>query len=537
MEEQIVNKKNKKTLLIVGILCFVAIISIVGYTYSYLQITVSNSTAITGTAASASLSLEVNKLAPDIDKPLVPQLDSAIASAVVGTQGNCVDDNGNAVCQVYEVKVKNTSNIAIKIDGLLRLNIGSNENLKWTLIESYSDGMTEKPNVIGEINKHQITTLTANETYTSQQEKTYYLVVWISETTLAQADTGTFTGTITFKDSVPTSASSNTLYALGIAPNAETPSFKKTACSSGCEENTVGVYSMEDDLGTSYYFRGDVENNYVYFANKYWRIIRINGDGTVRMIYDGTSAHANGESSTNRRITSNKFKSSPYNDNTYVGYMYGTAGATATGEQGYNQTHSNTTDSTIKTYLEDTWYPTLSATDKGKIADAIYCNDRSLDTSNASYTGIGATLTYYASYQRLQRNSTPQPKLTCENSNDRFTLESTNFSIETNGKLDAPVGLITADEVALAGACKETANKKYYLYIGSNYWTMSPYNYGGGEAREFLVYSSGYLSNDNTNTGTGVQRSSIGVRAVLTLSSTAITGGKGTVDKPFTVTG
>ena len=121
MEEQIVNKKNKKTLLIVGILCFVAIISIVGYTYSYLQITVSNNATIKGTAASASLSLEVNKLAPDIDKPLVPQLDSAIASAVVGTQGNCIDDNLNEVCQVYEVKVQNTSTATINVDGKIEL--------------------------------------------------------------------------------------------------------------------------------------------------------------------------------------------------------------------------------------------------------------------------------------------------------------------------------------------------------------------------------------------------------------------------------
>ena len=531
MEEKVVNKKNKKTLLIIGILCFIAIISIVGYTYSYLQITVSNSTAITGTAASASLSLEVNKLAPDIDKPLVPQLDSAIASAVVGTQGNCVDDNGNTVCQVYEVKVKNTSNISIKIDGLLRLNVGSNPNLKWTLIDSYEDGMTENPNVIGETNKHQITTITANETYNSQQEKRYYLVVWISETTFAQADTGTFTGTITFKDSVPTSSSSNTLYALGIAPNAETPSFAKTACSSGCGENTVGVYAMEDDLGTSYYFRGDVEDNYVSFANKFWRIIRINGDGTVRMIYDGTTVHANGESSTDRRVTKSKFNSN-YDDNTYVGYMYGTPGVTASGEEGYNQTHSNQHDSTIKTYLEDTWYSTLSATDKTKIADAIYCNDRSLDTSDASYTGIGTTNTSYAPYQRI--NGRTGPKLTCENSNDRFTLESTNFSIETNGKLDAPVGLMTIDDVILAGADGRITNKKYYLYIGDNYWTMSPTYFEFDEiyydyyAFVFDIVSVGGFYGQYVDFNNGV-------RPVITINSTAITSGKGTIEKPFVV--
>ena len=201
MKEQIVNKKNKKTLLVIGILCFVAIISIVGYTYSYLQITVTNDTAITGTAASLSLELNVTKVAPDINKPLVPQLDSAIASAVVGTQGNCVDDNENAVCQVYEIVVKNTSNTALQVTGKLELNAGSNPNLKWTLIDGYNDGMTTNPNLESDIKTHEDTIITDNETYDSQQEKIYYLVVWISETTFAQADTGSFTGVVTFMDS------------------------------------------------------------------------------------------------------------------------------------------------------------------------------------------------------------------------------------------------------------------------------------------------------------------------------------------------
>ena len=52
----------------------------------------------------------------------------------------------------------------------------------------------------------------------------------------------------------------------------------------------------EDDLGITYYFRGNVENNYVKFANYYWRIIRINGDGTIRIVYAGTAAHENGYS-------------------------------------------------------------------------------------------------------------------------------------------------------------------------------------------------------------------------------------------------
>ena len=264
-----------------------------------------------------------------------------------------------------------------------------------------------------------------------------------------------------------------TLMNLGLDDDiqTDTPDFSKVSYST-CDtstdttcEATVGIYSMKDDLGTSYYFRGDVENNYVYFANSYWRIIRINGDGSVRMIYDGTSAHTNGEESEDRIVASMDYALySRYNDNTYVGYMYGTAGVTGTGEDGYNQTHSNEHDNTIKTYLEDTWYPTLSDNDKMKIADAIYCNDRSLDTSNASYTGIGYTETYYAGYQRLIRNSIPSPILKCLNKNDRFTYNASIGSVEENNKLEAAVGLITADEVILAGASVKAENKKI-IYI------------------------------------------------------------------------
>ena len=103
------------------------------------------------------------------------------------------------------------------------------------------------------------------------------------------------------------------------------------------KETTDGyVCSASDAYGTSYYYRGNVTNNYVKFADKYWRIIRINGDGTVRVIYDGTSAHTNGESSTDRQIGTSAFNlywkkdnvqettnSCVYCDNAGVGYMYG----------------------------------------------------------------------------------------------------------------------------------------------------------------------------------------------------------------------
>lgn len=130
--------------------------------------------------------------------------------------------------------------------------------------------------------------------------------------------------------------SAEMLQYLGLSLASGTPNFANTSCTNGsnynssgtainngnCQEQTVGVYAAEDDLGTSYYFRGDVENNYVYFAGFYWRIIRINGDGTLRLIYDGTMAHENGEASDDRYIAKTAFNNIT-RDNTFVGYMNG----------------------------------------------------------------------------------------------------------------------------------------------------------------------------------------------------------------------
>ena len=97
--------------------------------------------------------------------------------------------------------------------------------------------------------------------------------------------------------------------------------YKYSQTPKSYDTSTVGMYADNDDDGKTYYYRGSVAGNYVKFAGYYWRVIRVNGDGTVRMIYDGTTPHANGESSSNRQIGTSTFNSY-INDNTYVGYMY-----------------------------------------------------------------------------------------------------------------------------------------------------------------------------------------------------------------------
>ena len=520
--EQNILKRSSRKLIIFEIVCVALIIGLIGYTYSFFNVTATNDSVIYGEAASVNLSLEVEKIAPSTNKGLVPQLDQYITSAVIGRNGSCVDDNNNNVCQVYKITVTNSGS-AVHVNGRLNLDAKNNPNLKWAIISG-----TTNPTLVSNANPYSYVKLTENELYNSNESKDYYIVLWISETGVMQTDQGGFSGVVTVGDTesveFPVTAI-DTLTLLNLTETSGTPDFSKTSCSSECEEATVGIYKTEDDIGTSYYFRGDVENNYVYFAGFYWRIIRINGDGSIRMIYAGTSAHENGYDDSSTKDTSigtSAFNSSK-DDNAYVGYMYGTVGASD-----YATTHANTNDSTIKTTL-DNWYASniKDTTNEQYVVDAIYCNDRELNSG----TGVGTTRSYYKAYNRLNTNKTPTLK--CNQVNDRFTKETTVSGVTGNGSLTYPIGLITADEVAYAGGKNDSDNSKYYLYTGYWYRTMSPSYFG------FPDWAFGFTTSDTIFEGDddigGSITNKLAVRPVLSLSSGALSSGTGTKTDPFKI--
>ena len=287
-------------------------------------------------------------------------------------------------------------------------------------------------------------------------------------------------------------------------------------------ETTNGyLCKAKDAYGDSYYYRGNVTNNYVKFADKYWRIVRINGDGTVRVIYDGTSAHANGESSRDRQIGTSAFNSS-YNDNAYVGYMYGQTGAST-----YAVAHANTNDSTIKAYI-DNWYKTniVGTTNEQYLADNVFCNDRSFAQNNSG-TGTGTILTYYRWYNGPWESNGYNTKmmLTCFQKNDAFTVSDIT---KGNGALTYPVGLLSTDEIVLAGGWN-VSNSGYYLYSGQAWWAFSPYDSrDGADVRS--VYSGGYAHDYDSVS------SDFGVRPVLNLKPEVLKYGDGTASNPYRLT-
>lgn len=509
-------EKNKK-LIVLGVLALILIIS--GITYAIL----------TWTSSRVNIGLTSNCFTIDYTKGN----DIANASIKALNESDLISDNKFTIKEGIALTYANIgikSTCTIEGYGSLYLNVttlssafstgNSKGALKYAVLDNTSTTSTvtvasllnQQFNIVSKgsiTNTGKITLLTKQLSNTKLNK--YLIVIYADVSKIANdAMDASFNGTVS-ADANQGNIAKITLTSLNLSPSRGTPNFTKTSI----DDKTNGIYSAKDDLGTSYYFRGNVTNNYVKFANKYWRIIRINGDGTIRMIYAGTSAHANGydDFSANDMSIGTSTFNSRNNDNTYVGYMYGTEGATT-----YEDTHSNTTNSTIKTKL-DSWYDTniVNTGNEKYIADAIYCNDRSA----SSGTGIGTTATTYAA---KTRGDNGQPTLKCTNNSDKFTKSTT----IGNGKLTRMIGLITIDEVMYAGGIYGTNNKEYYLYSGVWYWTMAPYSYASGFARVGYVLSYGNLSYR-------IVSDAGAVRPVVSLKSDAISGGSGTAASPFLV--
>ena len=314
-------------------------------------------------------------------------------------------------------------------------------------------------------------------------------------------------------------------------------SFTYKQITSNKNTTEAELASTEDDYGTSYYFRGAVTNNYVEFANKCWRIVRIGGDGSVKLILhnDNTAKAANPCSSANNstsaafaRYSGATYTSAfneNYNDNAYVGFMYGTPGSST-----YAATHANTNKSTILTNLE-TWYNNNLKTYESVIDDTVWCNDKTIVT-DASYSGgsvdvnslgYAKNVTIYGAFQRLV------------STND--TAGGMGPSLKCNGelsKINSKVGLVTADELAFAGYAYGIQNLTTYLQenavIDTYWWSLSPTSFGGGG----VAYVWGVFG----ETGHFFSRSGagdFGLRPSISLRTTTNVTGNGSSENPYII--
>lgn len=550
-------EKNKK-LIVLGVLALILIIS--GITYAIL----------TWTSSRVNIGLTSNCFTIDYTKgqDITNQSIKLINEKDLISEGKFTIKDGIALTYA-NIGIKSTC--TIEGYGILKLNVtslsdafttgNSKGSLKYAVLKNTST--TSTITVTSLLNQSfdlvargSITKLGTIDILTEQLSNNeiykYLIVVYIDNSLVGNDVIGSsFAGNISAEAYQGKLGADYTLQRLSSLNNtikvdtSKTPDFSTVSGNNGVKKNlqnnstiasnqgdgTKGIYSAEDDFGTSYYFRGAVENNYVKFANYYWRIIRINGDGSVRMIYAGTEAHANGyddSSAYDMSIGTSAFNSS-YNDNTYVGYKIG-----STGSSTYANTHSNAGNSTIKTYI-DNWYETNLKEYKYYLKDTIYCNDRKVVNINnvggmtLTGDGTGTNESAYAGFDRTYVSHSPTLK--CENKNDRFTVNNTIGNME----LVYPIALATSDELVYAGATgldpatmTYITNTEFYLYKGDFYWTMTPFAFAGGSA--FVAYLGGRGDVDG-----GYVSYYGGVRPVVSLRSDAIFGGSGTMNDPFVV--
>ena len=272
------------------------------------------------------------------------------------------------------------------------------------------------------------------------------------------------------------------------------------------DTNGKGIYifnSTKNDTYPVYYYRGAVTNNNVLFGGFCWKIIRTTGTGGTKLIYNGlpSNGKCTNTTGTSTQLSSTSAYEAGRYDKKYVGYMW----------------DDNTVNSTAKTNIEN-WYASNMTSYTSKLEDTVFCNDRVINSENGNEVTYGA-------YDRIITNFTPS--LGCTQKDDSFTVTETST---TNGKLAYPVGLLTADELMIAGAKWGVNNTTFYLYTNQYYWTMTPYCFNGASAYMYTVYNNGQSNYYYVSL-------SYGLRPVVSLKPgiQILSNGTGTADNPYIV--
>ena len=285
------------------------------------------------------------------------------------------------------------------------------------------------------------------------------------------------------------------------------------------DNNTKTLYTSTEDSKTVYYFAGTATDNWVKFGKNasnqdlYWRIIRTNSDGSVRLLYHGTSTTA-----TDAYIVTSAFNSS-YDNIAYVSYMYGSLGSISSARE-------NTNNSTIKTTIDNWYISNLEAKGYTKYLSttAVYCNDRSISSDSINF----------GAFTRLGTNKTPS--YDCAATEDKFTVDTSTG----NGKLTYPIALMTADEVSFAGGLYGANTPTWYYYNSVNgsstgskfWWLLSPLDSSTSGSSMFIVRGSSNPGRLNYN----YVNSNNGVRPALSLKSCAkYSSGDGSAENPYTI--
>ena len=516
--------KNYLLLMAVSVFCLIAIVFSSSYAYFKARI-VNNTNPFELIGGTIKLQLNENSISGDKLLPILDSQKDTNAQIKNFTVKRTDDSNVDVCYNVYLVIESISDNIKNSKYMKYELTNGSSTTTGNFSTVTYKDGKTI---ILLAQNKYLSKTNTTGDAYT--------LKVWLSYDGSVDQNSllgGNFSAHIYAQgnsgNTCPGSIETKyTLYEkiLSDSPTRET----RNTYNAIFTNNTTGtlftateknVHNTTDT--TVYYYAGNTTNNWVKFAGYYWRIIRTNADGSIRLLYSGTSHDTtSGYLSTG----TSKFNTSEKSPK-YVGYMYGENDDTLVNAR------TNTNNSTIKTAI-DNWYASnMKSYTKYLSTTAVYCNDRTEQTSGTYNTGY--TRFDYAPYARVYTNYAPT--YDCTEASDAFSGSN------TSAKLTYPIALMTADEIMRAGgksATDLTSPYAWYYLNSANgsitgdtwWWLLSPDYWYGSYASVSLVGGSSYpgrLVDNDVNNARGVRP------AVSLKSCTLYSTGNGTSETPYEI--
>ena len=360
----------------------------------------------------------------------------------------------------------------------------------------------------------------------SSNKQSYTLEIKYLDSTEDQSiDMGsTVTGSLYIVESTTNENNPYTKGTLGYQIMEDNSNIKtRTDFSTTYTDVNIGtMYKAKEENTDVYYFAGDARNNWVKFGGYYWRIIRTNSDGSIRLLYHGTSPETQNAYIGDSEIAFNE----NYNDSMYVGYKYGTSGS-------LENNRLNTNDSTIKKTI-DTWYKdNLVNYTKYLSTTAVYCNDREVGSGTYSATG---NQFYYVGYTRLGANK--NPSYNCTNEYDAFSVNN------TKAQLTYPIALMTADEISYAGGVwTKNAATWYYLNSKSNasikngqneWWLLSAASWDTDKSS--VVFKVSSTQDRKANFGAQSVQYKLHVRPVISLKKDLIyKSGDGSATNPYEI--
>ena len=513
--------KNYLLLMAVSVFCLIAIVFSSSYAYFKARI-VNNTNPFELIGGTIKLQLNENSISGEKLLPILDSQKDTNAQIKNFTVKRTDDSNVDVCYNVYLVIESISDNIKNSKYMKYELTNGSSTTTGNFSTVTYKDG---KAIILLAQNKYLSKTNTTGDAFT--------LKVWLSYDGSVDQNSllgGNFSAHIYAQgnsgNTCPGSIETKyTLYEKLLSDKTTRPGARTDFSTVLTNDNTKTLYTSTENGTIVYYFAGNATDNWVKFGKNasnqdlYWRIIRTNSDGGVRLLYHGTSTTA-----TDAVINTSTAFNTIYNDPMYVGYMYGTSNATAIDR-------SNTNNSTIKGII-DTWYEqNMTSYTKYLSTTAVYCNDRS---NPAGGYNTGNTSFNYGANTRLNTNKTPS--YDCATTEDKFTVDTSTG----NGKLTYPIALMTADEVSFAGGLWATNAQTWYYYnsakgssTGSTWWwLLSPRLWSGSRAFVFSVSGSsglGGLSSAYVNFAGGVRP------AVSLKSCTLYSTGNGTSETPYEI--